>query len=201
MGERTVGTQSLPDVETVRYTQQFALGSLFKSQNGSIWSANQYQDLKFKLYKASFTSTTGTAFFYNPTLDNSNGYVPNLGRNAIRTLPKSATIGITTIAGGHPTLVGILTAGRKLAGQGGKGGSAIIVGRGSSVTTLGITEGGTNYKVDSSVDTFNVTGGGTGLKLNISSINANTGAITGISLASSGDSIPPVGEGFGIPQF
>ena len=198
MGERTVGTQSLPDVETVRYTQQFALGSLFKSQNGSIWSANQYQDLKFKLYKASFTSTTGTAFFYNPTLDNSNGYVPNLGRNAIRTLPKSATIGITTIAGGHPTLVGILTAGRKLAGQGGKGGSAIIVGRGSSVTTLGITEGGTNYKVDSSVDTFNVTGGGTGLKLNISSINANTGAITGISLASSGDSIPPVGNGYKV---
>ena len=198
MGERTVGTQSLPDVESVRYTQQFALGSLFKSQNGSIWSANQYQDLKFKLYKASFTSTTGTAFFYNPTLDNSNGYVPKLGRNAIRTLPKSGTIGITTIAGGHPTLVGILTSGRKLAGQGGKGGSAIIVGRGSSVTTLGITDGGTNYKVDSSVDTFNVTGGGTGLKLNISSINANTGAISGISLASSGDSIPPVGNGYKV---
>jgi hypothetical protein len=67
MGERTVNTQSLPNAEAVIYSKQFALGSLFKSQNGSIWTANQYQDLKFKLYKANFTSTTGTAFFYNPT--------------------------------------------------------------------------------------------------------------------------------------
>ena len=208
MGEKTVGTQSLPDVESVRYTQQFALGSLFKSQNGSIWSANQYQDLKFKLYKASFTSESGTAFFYNPTLDNSNGYVPNLGTNAIRTLPKSGSIGITTIAGGHPTLVGILTEGRKLAGQGGKGGSAVVVGRGSSVNanagagnSLGITEGGTNYKIDTSVDTFNITGSGTGLKLEINSINADTGAITGIAIASPGSTDPTTdthGNGYNI---
>ena len=31
MGEKTVNTQSLPDAESVVYTKQFALGSLFKS--------------------------------------------------------------------------------------------------------------------------------------------------------------------------
>jgi len=41
-----------------RYTKQFAIGSLFKSQNGSIWTPEQESDLKFKLYKAQFTSNT-----------------------------------------------------------------------------------------------------------------------------------------------
>ena len=202
MGERTVGTQSLPDVESVRYTQQFALGSLFKSQNGSIWTPNQYQDLKFKLYKASFTSETGTAFFYNPTLDNSNGYVPNLRTNAIRTLPKSGSIGIATIltAETAPNAVGILTVGRKLVGGGGKGGSAIITDRGSHVTTVGITEGGKNYKLDTDVKTFNITGSGTGLRLNITGIDANTGAITGIntSTVTAGYDIAPTGMGYKV---
>ena len=94
MGETTVNTQSLPDAEAVRYTKQFALGSLYKSQNGSVWTPNQYQDLKFKLYKAQFTADSGTAFFYNPTLDGSNGYIPNLGNNPIRTLPKLSLIHI-----------------------------------------------------------------------------------------------------------
>ena len=107
---------------------------MFKSQNGSIWTPNQFQDLKFKLYKAQFTAETGTAFFYNPDLDKSNGYVRTLGSDPIRTLPKSATIGITTISGADSATLGILTTGRKLAGANNSGGSATIVGRGSSVT-------------------------------------------------------------------
>ena len=107
-----------------------------------------------------------------------------LGSDPIRTLPKSATLGITTISGADSATLGILTTGRKLAGANNSGGSATIVGRGSSVTSLSATEGGTGYVVDTSVETFNVVGDGSGLKLNISSINANTGAITGIAVAS-----------------
>ena len=183
MGEASVSAQEdLPNAESAIYSRQFALGSLFKSQNGSIWTPNQYQDLKFKLYKAEFSATTGTVFFYNPTLDKSNGFVPKLGVDPIRTLPKTATLGITTVSGSSAN-IGILTTGRKLAGANNTNGSANIVGRGSSITTLNTTDGGTGYTVDSSVETFNVVGGGSGLKLNISSINANTGAITGIAAA------------------
>ena len=186
MGEKSVSESSLPpssNAESAIYSRQFALGSLFKSQNGSIWTPNQYQDLKFKLYKAQFTSQTGTAFFYNPVLDKSNDYVSKLFIDPVRTLPKTGTIGITTISGSSAN-IGILTTGRKLAGANNTNGSAIIVGRGSSITTLGVTEGGSGYVVDSSVNTFNVVGGGSGLKLNISGINADTGTITGIAAAS-----------------
>jgi len=186
MGETSVASDEIPpnsNAESAVYSRQFALGSLFKSQNGSIWTPNQYQDLKFKLYKAEFTSNTGTVFFYNPTLDKSNDYVSKLSIDPIRTLSKTGTIGITTVSGSSAN-IGILTTGRKLAGANNTNGSAIVVGRGSSVTSLAVPEGGTGYVVDSSVETFNVVGSGSGLKLNISSINANTGAITGISAAS-----------------
>ena len=81
MGEKSVSESSLPpnsNAESAVYSKQFALGSLFKSQNGSIWTPNQFQDLKFRLYKAQFSSQTGTAFFYNPDLDKSNGYISKL---------------------------------------------------------------------------------------------------------------------------
>ena len=63
MGDKTVNTQSLPDAESVIVTRQYLGGSLFKSQNGSVWTASQYEDLKFKLYKAGFTSTSGNSIF------------------------------------------------------------------------------------------------------------------------------------------
>ena len=180
MGEKTVNTQELPDVDSVRYTKQFALGTLFKSQNGSIWTTNQYQDLKFKLYKAQFNQTTGTAYFYNPPLDESNGYVPTLINNPITIIPKTGKLGIDTVTDSN--IIGILTAGRKLAGSNGNGGSAIIVGQGSSVsnaTTL--TVAGENYppSVTETVETFNIIGQGSGLKLNITT-NSN-GVITGVA--------------------
>ena len=51
MGERTVNTQSLPDAESVVVTRQYVGGSLFKSQNGTIWTPSQFEDLKFKFAK------------------------------------------------------------------------------------------------------------------------------------------------------
>ena len=176
MGERTVNTQSLPNAEAVIYSKQFALGSLFKSQNGSIWTANQYQDLKFKLYKANFTSTTGTAFFYNPTLDESNGYVQTLNNNPITTLPKTTTLGISTIPAGDGN-IGILTVGRKIAGSNGFG-YGYVVGQGSSVSNVSITDGGENYVTATDLETTTLVGNGSGLKL---SITASNGVITGIA--------------------
>ena len=64
MGKKTVRTKNLPDVQNVVVTKQYIGGSLFKSQNGTIWTASQFQDLTFKLYKAQFVSS-GTVTFYN----------------------------------------------------------------------------------------------------------------------------------------
>ena len=61
------------------------LGSLFYSQNGATFTADQKQDLKFELFRADFiTNTTGTALLENAT-------VPRklLNSNSIRTFADS----------------------------------------------------------------------------------------------------------------
>jgi hypothetical protein len=184
MGEKTVNTKDLPDVNAVTYSKQFAMGSLFKSQNGSIWTANQYQDLKFKLYKAQFIANQpGTAFFYNPTLDTSNGYVQKLANNPLTTLPRTGSLGITTTT--NSSLISVLSKGRKIADITKNYVYGYIVGTGSSVTTVGLTTGGSNYVTTATpVNTFNITGSGSGLILNITATN---GKITGITTVNSGN--------------
>ena len=169
MGEKTVNTQSLPDAESVRYTKQFALGSLFKSQNGSTWTPAQKSDLKFKLYKAKFDpNSPGVASFGNsPILSDKDTDI------SVLTVPKTTTLGVDKIT--SSTLVGILTTGRKIAG--------ILTNTfghisdvGGETSSVGLTTGGTNYVTDSNVSTFNILGNGSGLILNIT---ASDGVITG----------------------
>ena len=95
MGDPTIETQSLPDSESVIVSQQYIGGSLFKSQNGSIWTPSQFEDLKIKLNKAKFTSTDATAFFYNPELNYESQLVPDLLNNPIKSYPRKLKLGIT----------------------------------------------------------------------------------------------------------
>jgi hypothetical protein len=177
MGEKTVNTKELPDVNSVTYSKQFSMGSLFKSQNGSIWTANQYQDLKFKLYKAKFVSSTGTAYFYNPTLNESNGYVQTLGDNPLVTLPKTAVLGITTTT--SASLISDLSVGRRVLDGSKSYVYGYIAGTGSYVNNVGLTTGGSNY-ANGSVETYNITGNGSGLKLNITTAS---GVVTGVAVS------------------
>ena len=96
MGERTVNGQNLPDAEAVIVTKQYIGGSLFKSQNGTIWTPSQFEDMKFKLYKANFIPEAGTAFFYNPSLDTVNENVPRLQPDAVKVYPRKIDVGITS---------------------------------------------------------------------------------------------------------
>jgi hypothetical protein len=185
MGEKTVNTKNLPDVNAVTYSKQFAMGSLFKSQNGSIWTANQYQDLKFKLYKAQFIANQpGTAFFYNPTLDESNGYVERLGNNPLTTLPRTGSLGITTTI--NSSLIANLSKGRKIVDGTYDYVYGYVIGTGSSVATLGLTTGGSNYTTTATpVNTFNIIGSGSGLTLNI--VASGDKVITGITTVNPGN--------------
>ena len=180
MGEKTVNTQSLPDAESVVYTKQFALGSLFKSQNGSIWTPTQELDLKFKLYKAKFTTNTGIAYFGNPPLDQSNGYVNNLLTNPVTGLPKTTTLGVTTFT--DSGLIDILNTGRKIAGSI-PNSYGYIEYAGGPVTGITTTNGGVNYSNGSNLITDNLTGKGSGLKLTITTTD---GAITGLTRTNNG---------------
>jgi hypothetical protein len=192
MGETTVNTLNLPDVESVRYTKQFAIGSLFKSQNGSIWTDDQYEDLKFKLYKAKFNSLNGIAYFQNPTLSKSNGYVRNLINNPITTLPRKLKVGITTVYDSTQVDT-ILTVGRKVGETSKTFIYGNIVGTGCSVSSVAISTGGRNYSVGiSTVETFNVTGNGSGLKLEVTAGSNGTITSTTINQPGNGYSIGDV---------
>lgn len=62
LGENEVGS-------TNRISKQPTTGVLFKSQNGSTWNADQMQDMKYKLYRASFdTNVTGTLVLNNANI-------------------------------------------------------------------------------------------------------------------------------------
>ncbi len=100
--QATVATQSYPNAEQVVYSNQYTGGNLYKPQNGSIWYSSVNEDLKFKLYKANFSSSTGTAYFHNPVISIGSTYVtkdsniPKLVNNPIRTLPRKLRVGIVT---------------------------------------------------------------------------------------------------------
>jgi len=167
MSEKTKNTANLPDGENVRYTKQFAIGSLFKSQNGSTWTPDQTEDLKFKLYKAKFNTTEGIAYFQNPTLNKSNTYIRKLPPNSITTLPRKLKVGITTVYGSE-TVNDILTIGRKISDSVKTYMYGNIVGTGSSVSSVAISTGGSNYSVGvSTVQTYNIAGNGSGLQLEV----------------------------------
>ena len=193
MGKKTIQSANLPDANSVLYSQQFALGSLFKSQNGSIWTANQYQDMKFTLYRANFvTNTPSTVYFYNSTLNESNGYVKNLQSSPLTAFPRRLSVGITTTT--NANTIGILTTGRKVSESVKTYNYGYIVGTGCSVSSVGVTTSGSNYVTDTNVSTFNVIGNGSGLTLNIT---ASAGRITNATVVNPGTGYA-VGDVVGI---
>ena len=173
--------QSADSGASLIYSTQYGAGSIFKSQNGALWTEDQSQDITFKLYKAKFTSLSGSAHFNNPDLSDSNGYVPVLNSNPLQTLPKTGSLGITTNT--DTTVVSNLSAGRKIC-AGKVSSTAVITGAGSSALTVGITTEGTNYSGEptdtNSVDTFAITGSGSGLKLDLVISNGSVGSVDSI---------------------
>jgi len=83
LGQLTVGEDRL-------ISEQPYLGSLFKSQNASTWTADQTQDLKFKLYRASFSPLAGTMTFSNERLP-----IRRIDANPFLTTNTTATVKVT----------------------------------------------------------------------------------------------------------
>lgn len=164
MGEKTVNSQNLPDAESVMVTKQYIGGSLFKSQNGTIWTPSQFEDLKFKLYKAEFTSQDGTAYFYNPKLGTDDANVPNLLPDGIKILPRKIDVGITTTTISEVT--NLLTPGTRV-----KANNSLVngyierVGGGVTFTGISTSAVGAGYSNGTyeNVRLYSITGRGTDL--------------------------------------
>jgi hypothetical protein len=87
-----------PPLDTLtgeRITTQPILGSLFKSQNASTWTPSQYEDLKFTLYRAEFTTNPGSVNFYNPKLTKGNNQVPTLISNPLDFISRKIRVGLS----------------------------------------------------------------------------------------------------------
>ena len=79
------------DVATGRViNDQPFIGVLFKSQNASSWEANQNQDLKFRIYNASFTSTLPATIDFE--VDYKDYQLTSLGIDPLEFYPNSAVL-------------------------------------------------------------------------------------------------------------
>jgi len=85
-----IGETSLDTNRTIS-AQPYA-GVLFKSQNGMTWSAEQNEDMKFKLRRAEFSQVTGTVTLTNDTLST----------RALKNNPLRTTSGSKVIRVFHP---------------------------------------------------------------------------------------------------
>ena len=145
LGEADV-TSAASEAGQILVSAQPILGSLFKSQNASSWDASQYEDLKFQLFRASFTSS-GSVQFFNPTL-------PTTGIDVLRKDPfdidsKTIRIGIgTTVQDPN------LTNGNTII-QLQSNATGILVGTAGTISGLTITNSGIGYTPSAGAVTYN----------------------------------------------
>ena len=141
-----------PDVTTLGsesgqklVSSQPILGSLFKSQNASVWTPSQYEDLKFTVYRANFTGQ-GFVGFFNPTLPTS---LSRISKDAISIDSRNISVGIGTTLQDTELEFGNTIL------QVGKTGRGTLVGyAGSATSTLTITNSGIGYTPSSGGYTF-----------------------------------------------
>ena len=190
MGEKTVQSAILPNSENVVVAKQYIGGSLFKSQNGTIWTPSQYQDLTFKIRKAEFVDS-GTLIAYNTGIGPKGSNASDLPKNPVELLPRklkvkcegSTAADSTDFAPG--TMVAV-TGNDDLYGFIEKVGGGLLTG-----TTSGeIANPGIGYSANVDpdlVNLFNITGNGSGATAQVTT-NAN-GEVTQINIIN-------VGEGY-----
>ena len=190
------------DIQTgIKLSAQATLGSLFKSQNGSTWSAAQLEDLKYRIYRANFV-TEGLVRFFNPKLGLKNNKVNVTSANNLLPLSKTTIVGLSSAGYDVNQVVPGVNISQNsatgiLAGIAG----SIAVGSGVTITDVGIgytagtftgvnliTETGYGQGATATVGVA-VTGSG------IDSVTINSGGVG----YQQGDSllIPPIGKNVG----
>ena len=179
MGETDIQTVSAPVDEQIVVSQQPLLGSLFKSQNGVTWNASQYEDLKFKLYRANFKSFTGTVNFTNPPLTTVSEFIKPLPKDSLELSSNKVRVGLTTVLNDTA-----LTLGNTIRQQGTNATGNYVGSAGTATGALTLTNAGIGYTPASGSTTFSnvslttLTGSGRDGKANITITNGVAVAAT-----------------------
>ena len=204
MGEETIETQTLGVDQGSKsiVTKQYLGGSLFKSQNGTIWTATQTQDLKFSIYKCSFVTTPGSLTLFNSDLSTNDLVNSRLQDNSLKTYPRKLTVGIGTTTGITNTIpVGTKVSASNISpytnstdakGFVEKRGGPIVPTTGIITRQgIGYTNTGSPY---SDVNLYSISGGGSGAT---ATVTVNNDAEITVSIASTGNGYI-VGDVLGI---
>ena len=192
VGENDLVTQTF-------VSNQPYLGSLYKSQNGSVWEPSQWEDLKFTIYRADFVEN-GSVEVYSPELSRGNNQVAKLLPNSINLASRSVRIGI-----GSTLQDTDLTLGNTIV-QHGSNASGDFVGKAGIATgTLNIINAGIGFTPSSGyleytgVELVNITSNGRNAKADITINNGiAVGATISEYVASSGGQGYVVGDVLGI---
>mgnify|MGYP006878988697 CR=1 FL=1 len=123
-------------------TSQPLSGSLFKSQNGETWTAEQEEDLKFQVERAQFITPSGNVQFYNSILSKGNNQVATLSKDALEIDSRKLRLDLSGIVGGSSSEV---TFGNTISQFGSNGNANYINSAGSLVNQLTIVNAGLGY--------------------------------------------------------
>ena len=133
------------------------LGSLFKSQNATVWTPSQYEDLKFTMYRADFAST-GSFTLYNPSLPQT---LEGIAKNSITMESRNLSIGIGTTVQDTGLVVGNTVIQNSTGAQGTLTGFAGSMTGDLTLTNIGVGyTPSSGYYVFSGVALTSVTGNG-----------------------------------------
>ncbi len=179
IGEFDTNPGTSLESQRVLVSKQPLSGSFFKSQNGSTWTASQYEDLKFTLYRANFKGN-GNINFYNSELREGNDQIATLPRDPLILSSRKIRVGLgTTLAESELPSVG-----NKIIQSGNSSYGTFVGYAGSGVGNLNIINAGIGYTPSSSTMLFtdvnltSVTGDGTGATANITITNGVAVAAT-----------------------
>ena len=161
VGEDDITTRNNPELGKVVISKQPSLGSLFKSQNASTWTASQLEDLKYKAYKAKFITGQGTFKMYNPELQtlNQRNLLPP---NPIEVFDKKVTVGVSSDLKNPNIVVGTQIKQNNRTSSGfveGRLGAVGAADTGFNITNAGIGYSNTTFE---SVNFTTLTGNGSG---------------------------------------
>jgi len=184
LGEVDITTINRPTSQQKRVETQPTLGSLFKSQNASTWSPSQFEDLKFTLYRANFSTNSGTINFYNPPLTEANSQIPTLTADPLTLISRRARISLGSTINDSGLVVGNTVL------QSSSNATGVYVGAvGLATGNLTIVNAGVGYTPSSGYYNFtgvaltSLTGTGRDATANISIEN---GVATAATIASGG---------------
>ena len=182
-----------------KVSEQPYLGSLYKSQNESIWEPSQWEDLKFTAYRAEFVDN-GSFEIYSPKLGAGNKQIAKLLPNPISLTSRSVRIGI-----GSTLQDEVLTLGNTIL-QSGNNASGNFIGKSGIATgSLNIISAGIGFTPSSgsltynAVELNNITSSGRNAKADITVTNGQvTGATISEFAAASGGQGYVVGDVLGV---